>query len=96
MTKSATYWTSGQPGLVSADRHSTYAVLQLAGGTDQEREDTYKAIKADFATVAGPPGDGITAQVGGYTPTEVAINGEVSANIAGPRRSRSPCCLSSW
>ena len=82
VTKSATYWTSGQPSLVSADRHSTYAVLQLAGSTDQARETAYKAIKADFKTVAGTPGDGITAQVGGYTATEVAINDAVGANIA--------------
>jgi RND superfamily putative drug exporter len=82
VTRSASYWTSGQPDLVSADRHSTYAVLQLAGGSDQAREDTYKAIKADFPTVAGTPGDGITAQAGGTTATEVAINSEVSANIA--------------
>ena len=82
VTRSATYWTSGQPDLVSADKHSTYAVLQLAGGTDQAREDTYKAIKADFPATAGPPGDGITAQVGGTTATEVTINSEVSANIA--------------
>jgi len=82
VTKSATYWTSGQPSLVSADRHSTYAVLQLAGGTDQARETAYKAIKADFKTAAGTPGDGITAQVGGYTATEVAINDAVGANIA--------------
>ena len=32
--------------------------------------------------MAGTPGDGITAQVGGYTATEVAINDAVSANIA--------------
>ncbi|MDX6419609.1 MAG: trehalose monomycolate/heme transporter [Trebonia sp.] len=82
VTRSASYWTSGQPDLASADRHSTYAVLQLAGGSDQAREGTYKAIKADFPTVAGTPGDGITAQVGGTTATEVAINSEVSANIA--------------
>ncbi|MCW2890580.1 MAG: hypothetical protein JWO75_69 [Actinomycetia bacterium] len=82
VTRSASYWTSGQPDLASADRHSTYAVLQLAGGSDQARENTYKAIKADFPTVAGTPGDGITAQVGGTTATEVAINSEVSANIA--------------
>jgi RND superfamily putative drug exporter len=82
VTKAATYWTSGQPRLVSADKHSTYAVLQLAGSSDRHREDTYKAIKTDLRTVAGTPGDGITAQVGGYTPTEVAINGAVSANIA--------------
>ena len=82
VTTAATFWTSGQPDLVSADRHSTYAVLQLAGGSDQGREDTYKAIAADFPAVAGTPGDGITAQVGGGTPTEVAINSAVSANIA--------------
>ena len=82
VTRAATYWTSGQPDLVSADRHSTYAVLQLAGSTDQERENTYKAIKGDFPTAAGKPADGITAQVGGTTTTEVAINNAVSANIA--------------
>jgi uncharacterized membrane protein YdfJ with MMPL/SSD domain len=82
VTEAATYWTSGRPSLVSADKHSTYAVLQLAGSSDQDREDTYKAIKTDLTTVAGAPGDGITAQAGGYTPTEVAINSAVSANIA--------------
>jgi RND superfamily putative drug exporter len=82
VTKSATYWTSGQQDLVSADRHSTYAVLQLAGSTDQARETAYNAIKADFKAAAGAPGAGITAQVGGYTATEVAINDAVSANIA--------------
>ena len=82
VTKTATYWTSGQPNLVSGDKHSTYAVLQPAGGSDQARDDTYKTIKADFPAVAGPPGDGITVRVGGATATEVAINSEVSANIA--------------
>jgi trehalose monomycolate/heme transporter len=81
VTSSVTYWTSGQPELVSADRHSTYAALQLAGGSDQARNDTYKSIKADFPTVAGAPGAGITVEVGGLTPTEVTINNEVSANI---------------
>ncbi len=79
ITRTATYWSAGQPSLVSADRHSTYAVLRLAGATDQARIDTYKAIKADFPARAA---DGITAQAGGTTPTEVAINGEVTANIA--------------
>jgi len=82
VTGAVTYWTSGQQNLVSADKHSTYAVLRLAGDSDQARQDTYKAIKGDFPGRAGPPGDGITAQVGGGTPTSVAINQEVSANIA--------------
>jgi RND superfamily putative drug exporter len=82
VTRATSYWTSGRPNLVSTDRHSTYAVLQLAGGSDQGRENTYKAIKADFPAVVGPPADGITAKVGGTTATEVAINSAVSANIA--------------
>jgi trehalose monomycolate/heme transporter len=82
VAKSASFWTSGQPDLVSTDRHSTYAVLQLAGRSGQAREDTYKSIKGDFPAVAGAPSDGVTAQVGGTTATEVAINSEVSANIA--------------
>jgi uncharacterized membrane protein YdfJ with MMPL/SSD domain len=82
VTKSATYWTSGQQDLVSADRHSTYAVLQLTGSTDQARETTYNAIKDDFTAAAGAPGAGLTAQVGGYTATEAAINDAISANIA--------------
>jgi len=81
VTSSVSYWTSGQSELVSADRHSTYVALRVAGGTDQARNDTYKAIKADFPSVAGTPADGITAQVGGPTPTEVTINNEVSSNI---------------
>jgi RND superfamily putative drug exporter len=79
VTRSVTYWTSGQRDLISADRHSTYAALRLAGGTDQQREATYKAIKADFAIRAG---DGITVETGGTVPANVAINSEVSANIA--------------
>jgi len=79
VTRAATYWSTGQPDLVSTDRHSTYAVLQVAGATDQARQDTYKAIKDDFGAAAGA---GITAQVGGQVPTEAAINDEVRANIA--------------
>jgi RND superfamily putative drug exporter len=82
VTGAVTYWTSGQQNLVSADKYSTYAVLRLAGDSDQARQDTYKAIKGDFPGRAGPPGDGITAEIGGGTPTGVAINQEVSANIA--------------
>jgi uncharacterized membrane protein YdfJ with MMPL/SSD domain len=88
VTRTSTYWSSGQPALVSADRHSTYAVLQLAGADDAARQKTYKAIEGDFRDSPGagwsvPTGKrGITAQVGGTVPTEVAIDGEVTANIA--------------
>ncbi len=73
-----TYWSTGSPTLVSTDKHSTYAVLQLTGADDAARHTTYNAIKAELTS----PGDGISAQVGGNVPLEVAINNEVSADIA--------------
>jgi RND superfamily putative drug exporter len=75
----STYWSSGQASLVSADRHSTYAVLQMAGADDAARQDTYKAIKNDLAS---GPGNGVTAQVGGTVATEVAINTAITGSIA--------------
>jgi len=83
VTGVSTYWTSpaAQAGdLVSHDRHQTYAVLRLAGAGDAARQQAFKAIRAGLS----PPGlaaSGITVQAGGTVPTEVAINGEVTANI---------------
>ena len=75
-----TYWSSGSPGLVSTDRHFTYAVLQLTGADDAARHQTYGAIKTDLdpASLAAGP---VTARVGGNVPMEVAVNSEVSADI---------------
>jgi trehalose monomycolate/heme transporter len=80
VTRVSTYWSTGSPRLVSADRHATYAVLQLAGKDDAARHDTYKAIKAEL-TPASLATSGVTARVGGTVPMEVAINSEVTANI---------------
>ncbi|MFY9933927.1 MAG: MMPL family transporter [Streptosporangiaceae bacterium] len=77
----STYWSTGSVSLVSTDRHATYAVLQLTGAGDQARQQSYKAIKADL----DPPGltaSGVTARTGGDVPMEVAINSEVTADIA--------------
>jgi trehalose monomycolate/heme transporter len=76
-----TYWSSGSPSLVSTDRHSTYAVLQLTGADDAARHTTYNAIKNDLDP-AGLAAQGVTARVGGTVPFEVAVNSEVSADIA--------------
>jgi trehalose monomycolate/heme transporter len=76
-----TYWSSGSPSLVSTDRHSTYAVLQLTGADDAARHTTYDAIKNDL-TPASLAARGVTARVGGTVPFEVAVNSEVSADIA--------------
>jgi trehalose monomycolate/heme transporter len=76
-----TYWSTGSPSLVSTDRHDTYAVLQLTGADDAARHTTYDAIKAGL-TPASLAADGVTAEVGGNVPLEVAINNEVTADIA--------------
>jgi RND superfamily putative drug exporter len=77
----STYWSTGSPRLVSTDRHATYAVLQLTGADDAARQDSYKAIKAEL-TPASLASSGVTARVGGTVPMGVAINSEVTANIA--------------
>jgi len=77
----STYWSTGSARLVSADRHATYAVLQLSGADDAARHTTYDAIKAGL-TPASLAASGVTARVGGTVPTEVAINSEVTADIA--------------
>jgi RND superfamily putative drug exporter len=76
-----TYWSTGSPRLVSSDRHATYAVLQLAGADDAARHKTYDAIKAEL-TPASLAASGVSARVGGTVPMEVAINSEVTADIA--------------
>jgi trehalose monomycolate/heme transporter len=81
VAKVTTYWSSGSPGLVSTDRHSTYAVLQLTGADDAARHKTYDAIKNDLDP-AGLAAGGVTARIGGTVPFEVAVNSEVSADIA--------------
>jgi uncharacterized membrane protein YdfJ with MMPL/SSD domain len=77
----STYWSTGSPSLVSADRHSTYAVLLLTGADDAARHKTYDAIKTEL-TPPGLAASGVTARVGGTVPMEVAINSEVTADIA--------------
>ncbi len=77
----STYWSTGAPRLVSTDRHATYAVLQLTGADDAARHQSYDAIKAAL-TPASLAGSGVTARVSGTVPMEVAINSEVTANIA--------------
>jgi trehalose monomycolate/heme transporter len=71
----ATYWTTGSPQFVSTSGRETYAVLELAGSTDDARQTSYDAIKNDL----GAPG--LHTQVGGPVPTYEAISKEVSSDI---------------
>jgi len=81
-----TYWSSRAPALVSSDRRATYAVLQLAGSTDQARDATYKSLMAQLdgpGPYTAPLGRvAIASQAGGQVATEVAVNSEVTRNIA--------------
>jgi trehalose monomycolate/heme transporter len=81
VAKVTTYWSGGSSRLVSADRHATYAALQLTGADDAARHQSYQAIQAGL-TPGSLAAAGLTATVGGNVATEVAINSEVTANIA--------------
>ena len=81
VAKVTSYWSTGSPRLVSADRHATYAVLQLTGADDAARHKTYDAIKTELSP-ASLAASGVTARVGGTVPMEVAINNQVTADIA--------------
>jgi len=75
VTRTATYWSTKSPALVSGDEHATYAVLTLAGDEEQ-RTDGLAEIQAELAA------PGLQTQVGGATAINRDINDRVSADIA--------------
>jgi len=75
VSSTATYWSTGSPQFVGSGGHATYAVVQLAGGSDSARLKTYDAVAGKFTA------PGLTSQVGGQVPTFSAINKEVTADI---------------
>jgi trehalose monomycolate/heme transporter len=74
------YWSTGSSGFVGASGHQTYALLQLAGGSDAAKVKSFDAISGSL-TPAGLTTGGLTVQAGGQIPTEAAINKEVSGDI---------------
>jgi uncharacterized membrane protein YdfJ with MMPL/SSD domain len=70
-----TYWSTGSAGFVSANRHETYAMLQLAGSSDDARTTSYDAIKGDLTA------PGLQTLAGGNVPTFESVNTEVKADI---------------
>jgi RND superfamily putative drug exporter len=71
----ATYWSTRSPQFASADGHATYAVLELAGGTDPARTASFHAIGGRLSA------PGLSTQVGGQVPTFSAINKQVTSDI---------------
>jgi uncharacterized membrane protein YdfJ with MMPL/SSD domain len=70
-----TYWSTGSSRFVSADGRTTYAVLELAGGSDSARITSFNAIRDELAA------PGLTVKAGGQIPTEAAINKQVTSDI---------------
>ena len=73
---SQTFWSTGSPALVSKDRRSTYAVLQLSGADDDARSSQYEGI-ADRLDAPG-----LAERVGGQAAVNHAINDRVATDIA--------------
>jgi uncharacterized membrane protein YdfJ with MMPL/SSD domain len=67
-----TYWGTHAPGLVSRDRHATYAAIRLAGADEAARQKTYDKIKEGLVA------PGVTTLRGG----SVAVASQLNANVA--------------
>jgi uncharacterized membrane protein YdfJ with MMPL/SSD domain len=74
--RSATYWQTNSPAMVSTDRYATYAVLELAGADAPARAKAYQAIQDDL----GAPG--LDVQVAGTAAIFDEINTTVQNDIA--------------
>jgi RND superfamily putative drug exporter len=75
VTSYETYWSTRSPQFVSSNGKQTYAVIELAGGSDAARITSFDAISGKLSA------PGLTTQIGGFTPTEKAINKEVTSDI---------------
>jgi RND superfamily putative drug exporter len=75
VVSTASYYSTGSPRFLSANRTETYAVIALAGGTDAKRITSFDAIRGHLAA------PGLVTHVGGFTPTYEAVNKEVRADI---------------
>ncbi len=72
----STYWSTGNPEFVSADRHSTFAALRLVGASDDDKEKSFEAV---HDLLAAP---GLQTQLGGPSAVFADISSQVEADIA--------------
>jgi trehalose monomycolate/heme transporter len=75
VARTVSWFGTGAPGLVSADRHATYAVLTLRGD-EQQRTDALERIEDRLAA------PGLQTEVGGATTVGRDIGEQVSKDIA--------------
>lgn len=71
-----TWFQTGAPGLVSADRHSTLVLVRLAGADDKTKLDGFTAISDQLVA------PGLTTQVGGTYAVFTNVNEQVGKDIA--------------
>ncbi|MDT3439471.1 MULTISPECIES: MMPL family transporter [unclassified Pseudofrankia] len=76
VTRTITYWGTNSPGLVSHDRHATFAVLTMAGDDETQRGDALEKIEDELVA------PGLRTQVGGITAVSHDIGEQVAADIA--------------
>jgi trehalose monomycolate/heme transporter len=70
-----TFWSTGSPALVSKDRRSTYAVLQLSGADDEARTTQFEQIEARLDA------PGLREQTGGIAAVNRDLNEQITADI---------------
>jgi trehalose monomycolate/heme transporter len=75
VSSTATYWSTRSSDFVNKAGNETYAVIELAGHNDAARITSYEAISGKLSA------PGLSTQIGGFTPTEKAINDEVTSDI---------------
>ncbi|MFI1399319.1 MMPL family transporter [Streptomyces sp. NPDC020681] len=75
VTGSAHFWMTKMPEQVSRDRHATYVALNLHGGDDNAKEQSYKKIK-DKLDVAG-----LETLRGGPVPTGFQAGEEIGKDL---------------
>ena len=71
----ATYWSSHSKQFVSRDGHDTFAVLELKGATDDDRQNSFDAIKTDLNA------PGLSTSIGGLVPTDEALSDATTHDI---------------
>lgn len=72
---SATYWSTGSSQFVSSNGHETFAVLEMKGVTDDDRQNSFDAIKADLNA------PGLSTSVGGLVPTDESLSNQTTKDI---------------
>ena len=76
VTGTRSYWTTRSPMFVSADRHSTYVALTLAGATPEDRLDRYHDLEPVLRDVPG-----LEVRIGGGIALYQEINEQTREDV---------------